>query len=214
MAKHMTIAELATGRYVREEGWEPNRVETEAGESVSRANVLGVIISLSGDVPERMRSAVIDDRSGTIPVRSFGDEDAFAGLGVGDVINVIGRPREYGGERYLMAEIVKRIDDYAWVDARLLELRLAAIRTPKREPRPTAPSAAQAPEAEEFDDAGAGDIYQKVCELVRKHDAGEGAPTGVVATEAGSPDAERAIRQLLEEGEVFEVRPGRLKVLE
>ena len=45
-------------------------------------------------------------------------------------------------------------------------------------------------------------------------DNGDGADTEDIITSANMDNTEDIIKSLLEEGEIFEVRPGKLKVLE
>jgi hypothetical protein len=54
--------------------------------------------------------------------------------------------------------------------------------------------------------------FELIVEKIRASDSG----TGVQIDELMQivPDAERYVRTLIEEGEIFEIRPGRLKVLE
>jgi RPA family protein len=58
------------------------------------------------------------------------------------------------------------------------------------------------------------DISKKIYGIIKDTDKGEGAGYEEVITKSGSVDAERIISLLLKEGEIFEVSPGKLKVLE
>lgn len=104
---------------------------------------------------------------------------------LGSPVLVIGRPREFQGGRYVLGEIVKQID-MTW-------LELA-----KR----------QKPEVKKQESPN-----MKAVELVRKYDSGDGADYNQVVTELGK-SGEEVIVHLLAVGELFETRPGKLKVLE
>jgi len=61
---------------------------------------------------------------------------------------------------------------------------------------------------------------QTVLKLIEENDAGKGADTDIIMTMAkekfnvNQADCEKAMRKLLEEGEIFEIKPGKLKILE
>lgn len=57
-------------------------------------------------------------------------------------------------------------------------------------------------------------ISEDVYLLIKNLDTGEGADFDAVIKNSGNVDAEHIITRLLESGDVFEVKPGRLKVLE
>ncbi|MFH1510864.1 MAG: hypothetical protein ABIF10_04170 [Candidatus Woesearchaeota archaeon] len=106
---------------------------------------------------------------------------------VGDIVLVIARLREFDNERYLFPEIVRKVVDPKWIELRSLELRAAK------------------------EDKGSN--REDVCSVIRRLDSGDGAEYQMVVEALGS-GSESAIESLLRQGEIFEVRPGRLKVLD
>ena len=50
--------------------------------------------------------------------------------------------------------------------------------------------------------------------MIKEVDAGQGADTQEIITKLNVEDAESIITKLLEQGEVFEIKPGKLKILE
>ncbi|MBR9677626.1 hypothetical protein GOV04_05800 [Candidatus Woesearchaeota archaeon] len=54
---------------------------------------------------------------------------------------------------------------------------------------------------------------EKVLEIIQSLDDGSGADFESVIQKSGFDDAEKTITRLMENGEIFEVRPGKLKVL-
>jgi len=127
---------------------------------------------------------VVDDGTGSVVVRSFDNQFKIP---LGSPVLVIGRPREFQGGRYVLGEIVKPID-MKW-------LEIAKRRRPMAEQK-----TAESPNA-------------RAVALVRKYDSGEGADYNQIVSELGS-SGEEVIVHLLAVGELFETRPGRLKVLE
>jgi len=183
IAYKVRVSDILKGDYVRKEGWLPNSILV-ADKEVSRINLIATVVTM----PEQELNyfyVMLDDGTGKITARSFDDILARSKLSIGDVVLVIARPREYNNERYLMPEVIRKIQDQKWIALRQAELQ-GMPELPK-------PSVAQ------------------VISIIRKYDSGDGAPYQQVIKEV---DAEHLVEQLLKQGEVFEIRPGRLKVLE
>ena len=110
---------------------------------------------------------------------------------------------EFSGERYLSLEICKRLKNRSWIQYCNRELLLLNS-LPQATKQPVAESAAPVvPQTNPF---------EFLIERIRERDTGPGVEieelVGVV------PEGDKFIRTLLEEGEVLEVRPERLKVPE
>jgi len=163
-AIHTWIADLLKGEIVQKEN-EPSALYI-GGEKLQRVRIYGTAVST--------QELIVDDGTGSILVRSF-DKPIIAELG--DPVLVIGRPRLYNGEHYVIGEIVKKIDPI-W---------LAIIKKKNKKAGPL--------------------------ELIRELDKGEGADYEEVISQLGSK-GESQITHLLATGEIFETRPGKLKVLE
>lgn len=195
-----TLKELSEGSFIQNPGLEPSGVKTGRG-MISRCSVLGVIIDKGEN------TVTVEDGTTAISVRSF---DRPILPNVGELVLVIGRPREYNGERYVALEICKRVRNPAWVSYRRKELEgiggTMTIGTAVQDiPAPslkheTVPAAAPK------------NPFEAIIEAIRSLDKGNGADIEDVI--ASVPDGQKFITTLIEEGEVFEIRPGRLKVLE
>ena len=86
---------------------------------VARVNVIAYsVYKPEGD----NMSMVIDDGTGKINLRAFESTVMFSKIEVGDIVLVVGRIREFNNERYIMPEIVKRIDNPEWINLRKIEL--------------------------------------------------------------------------------------------
>jgi RPA family protein len=194
VAKKIRISDLMNGRYMKEEGWTPNYIITEYG-NISRANVLAFVVSKNED-----GSFLIDDGSANISVRSF--EDKAFDVDVGSLVLIIGRPREWNNQKYIVPEIVRKVNNAKWIEVRKRELR----NTEKIEPQETVPETVEEEVVES--------PYQKMLNIIRKKDQGSGADYDEIIMNSNIKDPERIMNTLLEEGEIFEIKPGRLKVLE
>ena len=170
------------------------------GLNVSRVNVIANIVYKSGD-DQNYNSALIDDGTGKILLRTFENTNLFAKADVGDVVLVIGKIREYNNERYILPEIVRKLEKFEWMNLRKIELKDNVIEQAK-EP------------VNEAVEESAKNIGEEIYLLIKKLDDGDGAAIEDVIKESNNPDAEKIISRLLENGDVFEIKPGKLKVLE
>ena len=193
VAYKVKINDIINGEYVKEEGWKPNYVKTNFG-NISRVNVLAVVVGKNDD-----GSFTIDDGSGKINARSF---DIIAdGFKIGDVVLVIGKPRLWNSQKYIIYEIVKKIEDKTWIKVRKLELN-----TIKKEEIKGI--------TEKVEEKVVENPYDKILDLIKELDKGDGADYQEVYVKSNLKKGDEILKALLEQGEIFEIKPGRLKILE
>lgn len=173
-----------------------NILVTKAGQKISRVNVMGYVISVQS---EAHLSVVVDDGTGLIAARL--DAPSLPRVASGDLAVMIGTPVEINDEKVLMLEIIKKLDDKRWFDVRKKELERESNKDMKNE-KINKESPAQANER------------SRVLATIRDLDSGLGVDIDRVIRELNVGDAEKIIDNLLQEGELFEVRPGKLKILE
>lgn len=214
------ISDLLSGKYNSPGGWEPSYISVD-GVNVSRANIIGVVVAKQSSEMAGNESIMLDDGSGRISVRSFEQRD-FSSIKVGDLVMLIGRPKEYGDEVYIVPEIIKALSDRRWVDVRKAEL---GILNKKSEDAQTCGKVAMketGPIENRFfeDKAETEDIEkdtesptEKILSMIKGMDKGDGADFGEVIKNSKVEDAETRISDLLKNGEIFELRPGKLKIL-
>jgi hypothetical protein len=181
------IKDILEGKYVVNKGWEPNYVEINS-RKFSRVNILGTYIGSDDGLQK------IDDGTGIIMLRIFNSEIKFE-YAIGDTLLIIGRPREFNGSRFIAPEIIKKIENNEWVKVRALELKNTKIPAP------------EVKKEQKKEDR----TNQQIIELIKTLDSGEGVLTEAVVKKI--PEAEKEISILLEHGEIFEIRPGVLKIL-
>ncbi|NQU79557.1 hypothetical protein HQ545_07345 [Candidatus Woesearchaeota archaeon] len=195
IAYKVKIEDVLSGKYVNEDGWLPNYISIN-DLKVSRVNMLGVVVSVSGS-----QELVLGDKTGNISLKFFKSPPSVS---VGDIVTVIGRPREFGQDRYIVPEIIKKLSDPKWVEVRKKELIIKKF--------------AEAPVEKEVivttDDLSDENPLLKVCEIIRSLDEGAGVGFEDISVKFKDGDIESFIKKLLEQGDVFEVKPGRFKVLE
>ncbi len=194
VAHHVYVKELLEGSYEEREGWEPNILHTGRGD-LSRCNVVGVLLSLGGE-------QVLDDGTGQVSLRAFDPVPGLDKASSGEVVQVVGRPRVYQQRSYIIPESVRSVGpDWARV-------RKAELGEPKAFVAPERPAPKKEPEPQ-FDNKA-----EFLISIIGGLDEGEGADVQDVVKKSGlGKDADRIMEQLLLDGEVFEIRPGVVKVL-
>ena len=206
VAYKATIKEILDGKYVVEEGWIPNYIQCLDGRKIARINLIAVVIEKPINPDINFESIILDDSTGKISVRDFEKKGIFSKINIGDVILMIGRPREYGNERYVLPEIIKKIDNPEWIKLRKLELRNKDINLQEEVQKPI-----QKQREEVIEDVHKETSSEKIIDFIKKNDCGDGVDISQIIP---LKDGEKTVRSLLELGEIFEVRPGRVKVLE
>ena len=94
------ISSLLNGQYFKEEGWASNYILAEDGRKLSRVNVIGIVVAKNLDQNANYGEILIDDGSAKISLRSFEKNEALENAKIGDIVLVIGRPREFGNEKF------------------------------------------------------------------------------------------------------------------
>ncbi|MBS3157770.1 hypothetical protein J4206_00610 [Candidatus Woesearchaeota archaeon] len=226
------IKDILEGEYKKEEGWLPNYVLTKSNHKVSRANIIGVVVEVDFFEPGKnsYSQIILDDGSGRISTRLFEDFDKLKGMNIGDVVVVIGRPREFGNEKYLLLEIVKKIEDRRWVDVRKLELSIVdpvQINVDKSnkyaEMREAIENSVVKEENSEEENAEKDieiteSLMTAIGKYIRENDKDEGVAVDEIISHFSSNNSvekvEEKIQEMLKQGILFEVRPGIIKFLE
>lgn len=170
--------------------------------NISRVNIIATIVYKPEE--HNYTSAVIDDGTGRIQLRTFENKSIFLNVDVGDVILMIGKIREFNNEKYILPEILKKINNVEWMNVRKLELEKSSN---------TVSIVVNAPDKNIIEDVDV-NINEEVYSLIRKLDKGDGVTIEDVIKNSKNCEAENIINKLLERGDIFEIGPGKLKVLE
>ena len=195
IAYKMRIGDVLKGRPMMDEG---KFLFLEMGDKkVVRINVLANCVDKYVQEGEKQfASLTVDDASGQIKLKAFGEDiEPLKNVLQGDTLQIIGNVREWNGELYVIPEVIKK------VDARLLLVRKLEIQNSRKD----------MPVAESGDSSLKNGIMQKIKDA--EGDGGIDIDKIIMDTEA-SPDLINGdIKKLLEEGLVYEPRPGRLRYL-
>ncbi len=205
---------LIEGKFISNPGWESNYIGYN-DMKIGRANIVGVVVQKSASKVLNYDYIVVDDGTGRIAVRAFEERQMLQDLQIGDLVNVIGKPREYGAEVYLVPEIARRIDDPLWAEVRKRELERVSstIMQPAQE-RIAAKTAPQQPGSEKEEDDAIITPRDKLLTAIRALDDGNGVEVETILARSADAQAGKMLQGMLLRGDIFEVKPGRIKILE
>lgn len=174
----------------------------ELGETkISRVNVIGNIVDKYDSEGEKQYSFfTLDDGSGQIKLKVFGEDTLkFKGVTQGQTVAVIGTIRNWNNETYIQPEIISEKDPKY-----LLLRKLEIEKKRKNNSKPI----------ENSEEIKA--LKDKILDSIKNSEEDGGIDTDKIITEfrEASPDLiNQEIQKLLEEGIIFEPRPGRLRYL-
>ncbi|MCJ7816936.1 MAG: hypothetical protein MUP55_03715 [Candidatus Aenigmarchaeota archaeon] len=199
-AKKIKVADLTNGRWVKNEGLEPSFIVTPAGEQVSRARIMGTVVSKFVSEDENFASITIDDSTDTIRAKTFKTVKPLDVIRIGDIVDLIGKVREYNAEIYIMPEIVRKIIDPNIEILRRLEL----LAKSKKLQESGAPQIVSAKE-----DRAA--LKKKVTEVIESEKTGVSYSKILEMVQAPETQIESVVNELLEEGICYEPTPGKIR---
>lgn len=166
------------------------------GKQVVRINLIANITDkYVQDGEKKFASVTLDDASGQIKVKTFGDDvKMFENFNQGDTVLIIGLIRSWNNELYLTPEIIKKRDP-SYLLVRKLEIETD---------RPKAPNREQLTE-----------LKDKIIDMVKKAESDGGLETETLILKLKEhPDViNQEIKKLLEEGLIYEPRPGKTRWL-
>ncbi len=165
---------------------------------IVRVNILANCVDkFISEGEKKYASITIDDASGQIRLKLFGDDIVMVDEVLqGDTLQVIGNIRIWNDELYITPEIVKKVDP-RWLLVRKLEVQNSR----KSMPAPTGGAVSSIKD----------DIMKKIKE--KEVDGGVDIDDIIMGTEASPDLINSEIKKLLEEGLIYEPRPGRLRYL-
>jgi len=167
---------------------------------IIRVNIIGNIVDRFESEGERKYIFLkLDDGSGQISLKVFGDDvGKFKEISQGLTVLVIGVLRYWNNETYIQPEIIKE-QDSKYLLVRKLELE-------KEHPHPTTPIERSQLIA----------IKDKILELIKDAEESGGIEKEqiIMRLKEGSPEIiNQEIKKFLEEGIIFEPRPGKVRYL-
>ncbi len=167
---------------------------------IIRVNIIGNLVDKFNSEGERKYSFLtLDDGSGQIIIKAFGDDvEKFSGFNQGQTIVVIGTLRNFNNETYISPEIIKELN------TKYLLVRKLEIEKDREKNAP--------PIQREQVIA----IKDKILEKIKNEEEGGGIDTEKIILELREISPEiinQEIKKLLEDGIIFEPRPGKVRWL-
>ncbi len=208
-AYKLWISQILSGGYISTE--DKNYLYLN-GLQIFRVNIIGNITFLNSS--EGYASALLDDGSGVIRLKTWQQgTQLLSSLNLGDLVIVIGRVKEYNGERYIAPDMVKKLDDPNWLLVRKLELLREYPISHKQDTEKPALF-----HEEKIEDSPlfrlTPSLRNKILEFIDSASDGAGIDDITASLKIGKKEAEAAIYELIKEGAVYEYKPGRLKLLQ
>ncbi len=158
---------------------------------VVRVNIIAnVVEKFVQDGEKKYASTLLDDASGQIRLKTFGEDIIkFKEINEGDTLRVIGLLRFYNKEIYISPEIMKK------VDPRWLLIRKIELQKEKRK--------------------GEIPLREIILEKIKEAEKEDGITTERLIAEIDEEPKKinEEIKNILEEGMIYEPRPGKLRYL-
>lgn len=200
----LRVIDILNSKYVKSTGFIPNYLQVLSQE-VSRINIIGVVIEKSEE--NDFRTIMIDDGTGRIPAKTFDNGKLLENVSIGDVVLLIGKPREFSSNKYVFVEMIKKIDP-AWARVRKTELE-------KNTPTADTPKKNGIVISNDANENKIIDLSSpnRVITLIKELDRGFGVSIEDLSSK-NVKEVDKVVDMLLKEGDLFEIKPGKLKVLE
>lgn len=188
------ISSLLTGKSVLEN--ERMKFLEIGDKQVVRVNVIANIVDkYIQEGEKKFGSLTLDDATGQIKVKTFGDDvDKFSSFSQGDTVLVVGMLRSWNNELYVTPDILKKKDP-SFLLVRKLEIESVKPKT--------------------HDTTQLRVLKDMILELVKQAEKEGGIDIEKIIIESKeSPHViNDEIKKLLEDGLVYEPRPGKLRWL-
>ena len=209
-------------------------IVTPLGQKISRVNLVGTIVDKFLSEDSRYTALTIDDGSGAIRIKAFGEDvKIFENFKPADLVIAIGGVKEYSGETYIRADMLKKAEPNNEIFRRLELLDGLISRKKAVERLKQLASHATREALEEYAkklgidkesvDAvleialkqGEVDYTPQILEIIKSLDKGEGAEISKIFESSELPDnvTERAVNKLFDGGKIYEPSPGRLRAI-
>lgn len=166
------------------------------GKNIARVNLIAnVVDKYIQDDEKKFASVTLDDATGQIKLKTFGDDiEKLKPFEQGDTVLAIGLVREWNKEVYVTPEIIKKKQP-EYLLLRKLEVDLD-------KPKPA-------------DKKEITELKDKMIEIIKREEANGGVEIKKLTEELQAKQdlINQEIRKLLEEGTIYEPRPGKVRYL-
>ena len=157
------------------------------GKRVVRVNLVGSVVDKYESEEKNYVFLTIDDGSGQIKIKAFGeDSEKLKNTNHGQTIILIGLLRYFNNEVYISPDVLRDLDPKY--------LLVRKFETEKQKPQTQ----------------NQGDLKNKIIEQIKKYESEGGIETEKIIVNLNEPSqtVNQEIQKLLEDGMIFEPRPG------
>ncbi len=186
------------------------------GREASRVNIIAAVVDKQTNEEKTFSTITLDDGTETVRVKTWNEDvKKLENISIGDPVIVIGKISMYGNELSIRPEIVKK-QEPEWLLVRKKELE--KVYGKPEDPKEKTLTEETLPHEITEEVVVSGPTItarQKILDFVEKETAKEGIETTKLIRLSGlkEEEAEKAIDELLREGELFQPRTGFLKVI-
>lgn len=246
VAKRVLLRDLLEGAFMNAQAEEPDYLLARTGQKIVRCQIVGIIVGK--EQIGSMANILLDDGTGKLMVRFFEENKIFSYVNIGDCLLVIGRVRIYNEEKYISAEVTKKVEPRWLQVSAFYERKKEASEAPAHEAGEENDRSPQQKKVQErrdkeelekrmikssedqklkdgFQESQIKPFeemmieedkeipFQKLVRLIKELDQGEGVAVENLLERSSLDHTEQYIQQMLERGDIFQVRPGKIKVL-
>lgn len=173
------------------------------GKKITRINIIAnVIDKFVSESESKFVSLTLDDASSQIRVKAFGDDvNRIYDMDVGDTILLIGNTRFYNDELYINPEVAKQVS-IEWLLVRKLELeKLPHFKIKSNKI------------VEEKIEKNSESVREKIKFMLQKTEEGVDIDKIILELKQPIEEINSAVSDMLEEAEIYEPKPGRIRLL-
>lgn len=193
------------------------------GNEINRVNLVATVIDKYQSEQSNYATLTVDDGTGEIRLKTFSDAvELLKEIQLGDTILVIGLLRYFNDEIYIQPEIIKPVDA-KWLLARKLELEknfkinYDKIISDSEKTKQTEfePKETTEIEVEKIAEAPKPSLKDEILAIIKDAEAQGGIDIDEIIIKMSQPvdEIKNTITEMLENGEIFEPRAGRLRLL-
>ena len=224
-AYRIKLKNIVNSDYEKREGFNPSVIKYNNLE-ISRVNIIASVVGKYLTDDQNYCAITLDDGSETIRIKNFGAEvNIIKNVDIGDIVRVIGKIKEYNDEKYIVGELVKKINPN-WLIVNELQLTSNSennnskinessneINSIKIEENTDEEEIISISSSEENSSIN---IKQEILNYIKNNDSGSGVMMDIVTStiKEENEKIKNALFELLKVGEIYEPKKGILKILD
>lgn len=224
-AYRIKLKNIINSEYEKREGFNPSVIKYNNLE-ISRVNIIASVVGKYLTDDQNYCAITLDDGSETIRIKNFGAEvNIIKNVDIGDIVRVIGKIKEYNDEKYIVGELVKKINPN-WLIVNELQLISNSennnsklnessneINSIKNEENTDEEEIISISSSEENSSIN---IKQEILNYIKNNDSGSGVMMDIVTStiKEENDKIKDALFELLKVGEIYEPKKGILKILD